>query len=159
MTTTVLIAILALFWAAISGNFSGLNLLFGAVIAGVPVLLLRHKLVSRGALRRAARAGSLLILFLRELMVSAYRVAVLVLRPDMADHIRPAIVGVPLSVKSDAEITLLANMITLTPGTVSVDVSDDRKTLYVHALVMTDRQALIDDIKNGFERKVREVFE
>jgi multicomponent Na+:H+ antiporter subunit E len=159
MTTVLLVAILALLWAAITGNFSGLNLLFGAMIAGVPVLLLRNKVVSKGLLRRSLRAGSLLLLFLRELMISAFRVAVLVLRPDMSAHIRPGIVGVPLTVRSDAEITLLANMITLTPGTVSVDVSDDRKTLYVHALVITDRQALIDEIKNGFERKVREVFE
>ena len=58
----------------------------------------------------------------------------------------------------DAEITLLANLITLTPGTLSVDVSDDRKYLYVHSIDCSDVEALIDDIRNGFERKILEVF-
>ncbi|MEP3300463.1 MAG: Na+/H+ antiporter subunit E, partial [Roseibium sp.] len=56
------------------------------------------------------------------------------------------------------EITMLANLITLTPGTLSVDVSEDRKTLYVHCIDVPDPQATIDDIKNGFERKILEVF-
>ena len=60
--------------------------------------------------------------------------------------------------KSDVEITLLANMITLTPGTLSVDVSDDRSTLYVHALECSDADGIRRDIANGFERKIREAF-
>ena len=102
---------------------------------------------------------SLAVLFLFELMVSAARVALVVIRPDMSKAVRPAIVAVPLSVKSDAEITLLANLITLTPGTLSVDVSADKSVLYVHALYMDDRDAMIADIANGFEKKIREVFE
>lgn len=159
MSTAFLVTVLALIWAATTNNFSGLNLVFGAVIGGVAVLLLREMVVGRSTLRHGRRALSLLFLFLRELVVSAYRVAVLVLRPDMKERIQPGIVAVPLTVTSDAEITLLANLITLTPGTVSIDVSEDRKHLYVHVLVMTDKQAAIDDIKNGFERKVRELFE
>ena len=55
---------------------------------------------------------------------------------------------------SDAQITLLANLITLTPGTLSVDVSDDRKTLFIHALDVPDREALIGRIAAGFETRV-----
>jgi len=53
---------------------------------------------------------------------------------------------------------LLANLITLTPGTLSVDVSQDRSLLYVHTLTLSTREALIADIAGGFEAKVREVF-
>ena len=75
---------------------------------------------------------SLLLLFTRELILSALRVAWLAVQPRL--RIRPAIIAYPLTVTTDAQITLLANLITLTPGTLSVDVSDDRKTLYVHAI-------------------------
>lgn len=159
MNAAFIIGILALVWAAITGSFSGLNLLFGGLIGGVAVLLLRQSLTGPGHLRRARRALSLSGLFLYELMASAIRVALVVLRPDMDRVIRPAIVAVPLSVTSDIQITMLANMITLTPGTLSVDLSPDRSVLYVHALNMGDREAMIAEIKNGFEKKVLEVFQ
>lgn len=158
MSSAFLLVILALIWAGITGSFSGLNLLFGGLIGGVTVLLLRHTLTGPDHLRRARLALSLLGLFLYELMASAIRVAIIVLRPDMNKIIRPAIIGVPLSVKSDIQITMLANLITLTPGTLSVDLSPDRSTLYVHTLTFDTREAMIADIKNGFEKKVLEVF-
>jgi len=99
---------------------------------------------------------SLILLFSREFVMSALKVAWLVVQPKM--HIRPAIIAHPLTVTSDAQITLLANMITLTPGTLSIDVSDDRKTLYVHAIDMESKEALISDIAAGFETKVLQVL-
>lgn len=159
MSTAFLIVILALVWAGISGNFSGLNLLFGGLTGGLAVFLLRDSLAGPVATRRLRRMLSLSVLFIWELMVSAVRVAAVVIRPDIAKAVRPAIVAVPISLKSDVEITLLANLVTLTPGTLSVDVSPDKSVLYVHALYMDDREAMIADIANGFEKKVREVFE
>lgn len=99
---------------------------------------------------------SLLLLFTRELILSALKVAGMVLQPTL--RIRPAIIAHPLTVTTDAQITLLANMITLTPGTLSVDVSADRKTLYVHAIDIESKEALIGDIAAGFERKILEVM-
>ena len=52
----------------------------------------------------------------------------------------------------------MANLITLTPGTLSLDVSDDRKVLYVHAMYVKNKEAFIADIKNGFERKLLEIL-
>ena len=68
--------------------------------------------------------------------------------------IRPAIIDYPLTVHSDVQITLLANLITLTPGTLSVDVSDDRKTLRIHVLDAPDSEAVIGQIAAGFETRV-----
>ena len=82
----------------------------------------------------------------------------LVLRPGMKAQLHPAIIAFPLTVTSDAEITLLANLITLTPGTLSLDVSDDRQFLFIHAIDVIDREAFIRDLKDGFERHVLEVF-
>lgn len=98
----------------------------------------------------------LIALFVKELILSALRVAWLVVQPQL--KLRPAIIAYPLTVTSDAQITLLANMITLTPGTLSVDVSDDRKTLYIHAIDMASKQALIGDIAGGFETRILAVL-
>ena len=73
-------------------------------------------------------------------------------------HMRPGIVMVPLDVKSDMGITLLANMISLTPGTLSIDVSNDKKVLFVHAMYIKDREQFIDSVKNGFERRILEIM-
>jgi multicomponent Na+:H+ antiporter subunit E len=159
VTTAFLVVTLALIWAGATGSFSGLNLLFGALVGGVAVLVLRSSLAGPSTLRKARRILSLLALFLYELNVSAIRVALVVMRPDIKAALRPAIIAVPLKVRSDAEITLLANMITLTPGTLSIDVSADRSVLYVHTLNLGTREAMIADIANGFEKKIQEVFE
>eukprot|EP00873_Tetraselmis_striata_P032667 jgi/Tetstr1/452931/TSEL_039967.t1 len=72
----------------------------------------------------------------------------------MEKRLAPGIIAYPLTVTSDAQITLLANLITLTPGTLSVDVSDDRTTLYIHVLEMNDREDVIASIKNGLPDRV-----
>lgn len=95
-------------------------------------------------------------LFLRELVLSAVKVGWLALQPRL--RLRPAIIAYPLTVTTDAQITLLANMITLTPGTLSVDVSDDRRWLYIHAIDVPSREALVGDIAAGFETRVLEVL-
>lgn len=158
MNPAATVLVLALVWAAITGNFTGLNLLLGVAIGGVAVLMLRSVFAPPRALRKVRRVASLLLLFLYELAASAIRVARVVLTPDLKSAIRPAIVAFPLTVKSNAEIALLANLITLTPGTLSIDVSEDRSVLYVHVLTLDTREALIADIAGGFETKVREVF-
>jgi multicomponent Na+:H+ antiporter subunit E len=158
MSFALLTGILAIGWAAATGAFTLPNLLLGAAIAALALLLIRGHVSRPGGLRRLGRLLSLAGLFLAELVVSALRVAILVARPDMRAHLRPAIVAFPLTVTRDAEIALLANMITLTPGTLSVDVSQDSKALYVHAITLKDREALIRDIAEGFERKILEAF-
>lgn len=95
-------------------------------------------------------------LLLKELVLGALRVAWLAMRPRL--ELRPALVAYPLVVTSDTQITLLANMITLTPGTLSVDVSEDRKTLYVHAVDCSDPEGTVRSIADGFERKIMEAF-
>ena len=99
---------------------------------------------------------SLIGLFVAELIVSAVRVAWLALQPNL--RLRPGIVAYPLTLTTDVQITLLANLITLTPGTLSIDVSDDRRTLYIHVLDVASREALIGSIAAGFETKILAVL-
>lgn len=150
---------LALVWAAITGSFTLLNLLLGGLIGVAGLWLIRAELSRPGLLKKVRRASALALLFLYELLLSAVRVAWLVLSPNMKSKLVPGIIAFPLTAKTDTEITLLANLITLTPGTLSVDVSKDRSVIFVHALAVPDKEALIADIAKGFERKVIEVFE
>lgn len=158
MSLVFLTLVIALGWAAATGNFSSLNLIFGALVAGLGLFIVRDKVESPRLLLRLRRIGALAALFVYELFLSAVRVGVLVARPNLRAHLKPAIIAFPLTTTSDREITLLANLITLTPGTLSVDVSEDRKVLYVHAINVEDREALIRDIASGFEARVMEVF-
>jgi len=158
MNVALLTLVLALVWALVSGSFTLINLLFGAAVAGLALYLLRERLGPPVHLVRLRRIIALVWLFIRELVISAVGVAIVVMTPNLKSRLSPGIIAYPLKAKSDAEITLLANLITLTPGTLSIDVSHDRRTLYIHALMLEDKTALIESIASGFEAKVIEVF-
>ena len=148
--------LLAIVWVAITGSASFLNLLFGFVLAAVALSIVRASYGGGLYLGRVRKIISLLLLFLGELAKSAWAVAVAVMSPKM--DVKPGVFAFPLTVDRDFEITLLANLITLTPGTLSVDVSDDRKILYVHALDCSDPEAIRRSIADGFERRIMEAF-
>lgn len=73
--------------------------------------------------------------------------------------IQPGIVAVPLDVKKDVEIMLLANLITVTPGSLSLDISYDRSVIYIHVMHVTDVEAYRREIKQGFEKRIGELFQ
>lgn len=150
-------AFLVFAWVAVTGEASVANLLEGAVLAGLLVLLLRVPVRRRLRLEKLPKALGLLGYFLKEILVSNAAVARILLSP--VSSLTPGIVAVPLDLKSDAGITVLANLVTLTPGTLSLDVSPDRTTLYVHAIHVEDPDAFRREVKEGFERRVKEVFE
>ena len=159
MNAVARIFILAFGWVAITGGFTLANLVLGAVVAIVITYLLRHRLRLPTGGRRLWRMLSLASFFGKELLLSAVGVAALILAPNLKDRLKPAIIAFPLTATADAEITLLANLITLTPGTLSLDVSADRKWLYVHVLSLRSKEKLIRDLASGFEKKVIEVFQ
>lgn len=148
--------LLAIAWGFMSGSFSAANVIFGFVLSSLALWLIREQFGTMGYVHRAQRIFSLIALFLWELFMSAIRVALMVVSPRM--NLNPAFFAYDLKVDRDFEITILANLITLTPGTLSVDVSNDRKTLYIHCLDGADLEATRADIANGFERKVMEAF-
>ena len=94
-------------------------------------------------------------LFLKELVLSNFSVLKLIIQPTMP--IRPAIFAMPTVLEQDWEITLLSSLITLTPGTVVIDISDDNKTLYIHSIDFEDIDEAIDSIRNTFEKAILEV--
>lgn len=156
MRPAAIIAVFTLVWLAVSGTFTIPNLLLGIAAGALSLLLIRSHIEPDGRRIRPLKLLSLVLLFIKELALSAFKVAVLVASPKMA--LKPGIFAFPLTVDRDFEITLLANLITLTPGTLSVDVSEDRTVLYVHALDCSDPVGIRRDIAGGFEKKILEAF-
>ncbi len=94
--------------------------------------------------------------FAYELVISSLRVTYDLVTP--ADRRQPAIVCVPLDLRTDLEIAVLANLVTLTPGTLALGLSPDRRSMLVHAMFAPDDETLRREIKDGYERRVRELF-
>ena len=109
-----------------------------------------------GLMIRLYRICKLLVVFLGEFAISVFRVARLVLSPNM--RFTPAAFRFPLALTDNRQITLLASMITLTPGTLTVDVTDDKSALIVHAIDCPDVEAARAQLRDGFERLIREAF-
>ncbi len=149
---------LALAWAIVTAEVTAGNIAAGFVVGYVALWLAYRAIGGRHPyFSRFFRLVRLVLVFLWDLVLANLRVAYDVVTPR--HHMRPGVVAVPLDVRSDIQITLLANLITLTPGTLSLDVSVDRKTLYLHVMYLTDPEELRRDIKQGIERRVLEMSE
>ena len=149
--------LLALAWAALQGEITLANLLVGyAVGYGVLAVLARGGVLPRTLVSRTAHGLGLAAFFAWELLLANFRVAGDVLR---GNRMEPAVVAIPLDITSDGEILLLSMLINITPGSVTIDLSDDRRTLYVHVMHMTSAEQTRQEIKDGFERRVKLLFE
>lgn len=150
--------LLAVVWASLVSDFS-LSGLFVGFLLGYAALWVAQPLFGGPSIYhlRVFRIIRLFLFFLYELVISSLRVAWDVVTPKHQSN--PAIIEMPLDVKSDLEILLVTNLISLTPGTLSLDVTPDRNTLIVHAMFADDPEALIVELKEGMERKVKECFE
>jgi multicomponent Na+:H+ antiporter subunit E len=147
--------VVALVWLPVTGRYDLANLLLGFAI-GYAVLFLSPGARRTSYFRRVLQLFRFAAFFLRELVTSALRIAWDVVTPE--HHMRPAVLGVPLDARTDAEITLLANLVTLTPGTLSLDVSEDRRLLYVHAMYVDDPDRVRRHVKQEFERRLLELL-
>lgn len=157
MNTFGLNIILALAWVAFTGSVSLIGLVTGFAIGYAALWLIQPLIGTSSYFSRVWAWIKLVILFHYELVVSSIAVALDVLTPRHRS--RPAIIEVPLDVKTDTGILLVTNLISLTPGTLSLDVSEDRKTLLVHAMFADDPETLRKSLKDGMERWVIDAVE
>ena len=153
------IIVLPLIWMALTGTFSFSNFAAGFGLSMMSLWIISPPGETRlpAYLVRLGRLIGLTLFFIKELVIANLRVAYEVLTPGY--QMQPAIIAIPLDTRSDFSITVLANLITLTPGTLSLDVSPDNDVLYVHAMYVKDVDLFRRDIKANFERRVMEVFE
>jgi multicomponent Na+:H+ antiporter subunit E len=151
MIALLLNLVLAILWCALLGDTSSEQFVLGFMV-GYAILWFLGPLVGGSYHRKLPAAIGLAFFFLKELVLSTVEVATEVVTPTTLR--RPGIVAVPLDATTDAEITLLANLVTLTPGTMAIDVSLDRHTLYVHAMFVDDPERVRRGIKDGFEQRI-----
>ena len=98
---------------------------------------------------------SFFFFYLGEIILANVQVAIDILTPK--HRMKPAILAIPLDVTSDIQLLAINNLITMTPGTLSLDISPDRKTLYVHAMYVDDTEATKREIKEAFEKRILEM--
>lgn len=156
MSKLLMNLLLALVWIALTGRFGPANFILGFLLASLLLWLTQGTGRSTRYFRKLWGIVYFVLFLLWELVRANSRVAFDVVTPR--HHMHPSIVAIPLDLESDAEITMLANLITLTPGSLTLDLSSDRRVLYVHDMYVQDPEAFRLRIKSGFERRVKELY-
>ncbi|KEO74183.1 Na+/H+ antiporter subunit E [Anditalea andensis] len=148
--------LLSFIWVALTGTFTLEYFIFGFMLSYALMWIITTNRREDQYFKRGPKLVSFVFFFLYELVKANIQVAYDVITPRY--YMKPGIIKIPLHAQTDLEITLLANLITLTPGTLSLDVSDDKKVLYVHAMYVRDKDEFIHSIKNGFEKRLLEIL-
>ncbi|MGH7820593.1 MAG: Na+/H+ antiporter subunit E [Candidatus Binatia bacterium] len=148
--------VLALVWMVLQERASVGDFVIGYGIGAIIVFVHRDFWAERVRILRPLMLVRLALVFLAEVVKANLQVAWIVIQPRL--RIRPAFIVLPLRLTDDLQITALANMITLTPGTLTVDVAPDRSALYVHCLSADDVESVREQIKRQFEKPLEEAI-
>ncbi|WP_017379710.1 Na+/H+ antiporter subunit E [Paenisporosarcina sp. TG-14] len=146
---------IALLWMFLSVSFSSSTFIVGFLLGMLMIWTMKGFFPGRFYMNRLWSVIKLSLMFFKELIMANIQVLFLILQPKLS--IKPAIFALPTILEKDWEITLLSSLISLTPGTLVIDVSEDSKTIYIHALDYRDADEAIDSIKNTFEKAILEV--
>lgn len=157
MSLFLLNILLAIAWAALTGSFQPLDLLFGFLLGYLVLWLGTRMGTPPQYFRKISLVLGLLGVFLLDLLRANIRMAILILSPRM--KLRPAVVAVPLVLKSKSAIVLLINLITLTPGTLSLDITTDQSVMFVHTVYLEDPEQFKQQLLTGYEKRLKELFE
>ncbi|EAQ05523.1 Na+/H+ antiporter subunit E [Yoonia vestfoldensis] len=154
LLTLLLVAV----WQMLVNYVSLGTLVFGLILGILIPLLTAPYWPDRPRLKNPAMIVEFILVVLWDIVVANVSVAKIILFKRNKD-MRPTWITIPLDLRSPEAITVLAGTITMTPGTVSADVAADGSSLLVHCLDATDPDAVRDDIKQRYERRLREIFE
>lgn len=146
---------IAVVWMFMTSSLTASTFVIGYIIGLLLIIMTRRFFKGRLYVWRVWSAIKLTLIFFRELLMSNISVLMLVIKPKLS--LQPMIFAMPTELEQDWEITLLSSLITLTPGTIVIHVSDDQRTLYIHAIDVDDVDEAIDSIKTTFERAIMEV--
>lgn len=147
--------VLAFLWMFIKVSYDPISFIKGYIFGLLIIFVLRRSFSSRFYLFRLWSFIKLIFIFIKELILSNIAIVKVVLKPKL--DMRPAIFAMDTELTRDWQITLLSSLITLTPGTLVIDVSEDNKTLFIHAMNIGEVEDEINSIKNSFEKAILEV--
>lgn len=156
MNGLLLNLLLAIVWSAAVGRMSLETFGFGFLLGYFLLWWLYPVHGDRAYFHKGPRFVGLALFFFWELFLSNLRVARAIV--SSRAYRRPGILAVSLDAETDVEISLLGILVTLTPGTLLLDISDDRKVMYIHAMFVDDPDEVRRSIKEGFERRVLELL-
>jgi multicomponent Na+:H+ antiporter subunit E len=139
-------------WVFLTGSYEVSSFTFGFLVGFFIMWIIGSQTGGNKYVKILPRIISFIFYFLYAVVVANIQVAYEVMTPNL--YVKPGIIKIPLDVETNVEISLLANLITLTPGTLSIDVSDDKKVLYVHTMYVEDKEKFIREIKDGFEKRI-----
>ncbi|MFC4698913.1 Na+/H+ antiporter subunit E [Glaciecola siphonariae] len=149
--------LLLIVWLMLNTTMSLGHIILGSVLAIVIPIICAPLRKPHAKFKKPLKLITYTLIVLKDIVVANIEVAVLVVGP--MKRIKPGFVAVPLDLTDVLPITILASTVTMTPGTVSTEVSSDYKWLYVHVLNMPDdEQEVIDLIKQRYESRVKEIF-
>ncbi|NCC25519.1 MAG: Na+/H+ antiporter subunit E [Deltaproteobacteria bacterium] len=146
-----------LVWLLLANSTAPGQMVLGGFLALILPLFTARFWPDRPCIRRPLVLTAYLLVFFWDIVVANLTVARLIL--GSPKRLRPAFVRLPLDLNNDFAVTVLAHTISLTPGTVSSDLSEDRKTLLVHALDVDDEAGMIRRIKTRYEAPLKEIFQ
>lgn len=148
--------LLTLIWVALTGALTPVNFGFGFIASFLILWLMARKGSDTRYFLRLPKIIGFCLFYFVEMIKANLQVAHDVVTPHY--FMKPGIVGLPLDAKTDFEITMLSNMISLTPGTLVVDLSTDRKIMYVHVMYLKSKEDFIETTKRGLEKKLLEIL-
>ncbi|WP_062198776.1 Na+/H+ antiporter subunit E [Massilibacterium senegalense] len=151
----ILNILIAIMWMFLAEEYTFSKFVVGYIFGVFILILLDRFIPDRLYLHRVKAIIKLLFLFIKELILANVDVIKRVYSPSL--NIEPGIFQYPTQLKSNWEITLLANLITLTPGTLTVAISNDNQSLYIHSIDVSNVEESIYQIKNTFEKAIMEV--
>lgn len=147
--------ILALTWAALQGELNATNLVIGFLVSAAVIYVFRQMFFEPRYFTKLGLGIKLVLVFFKELIKSNLSVLKIVISPRL--RVRSGVIAVPTELRNDVALTLLANMITLTPGTLTLDISPDRRYLFVHTLNLDDPEDVKREIRMAFEVYLQEL--
>ncbi len=156
MNQLLLNILLAIAWILLVGEFEAETFIEGMNVGYLILWISRSALGGTKYFRKIPITIMFIFYFIKELIVANLKVAFDIITPK--DYMKPGIIAYPLDIKTDVGITLFANLLTLTPGTLSLDVSGNKKILYVHALYVKDAGSFRKELKEGLEKRLIEVL-
>ncbi|MFD2600350.1 Na+/H+ antiporter subunit E [Sphingobacterium corticis] len=148
--------LLSFIWVALTGSLSYSSFIFGALLGFFVLWVMSRNEQDQRYFHRVPKIISFLLYFIWEMIKANVQVAYDVMTPKY--FFRPGVVRFPLSAETDLEINVLSTFISLTPGTLILDVSEDKKALYIHVMYLNDPETFVNGLKMGVERRLMEVL-
>lgn len=147
---------LFLVWLLLNNTVASGHIVLGAILAFLIPIFTSSFWPERVCVRKPFVFLKFLIVVFYDILVANITVAILVLGPN--SRLKPRLFRLPLEIEHPLGISVLASTISLTPGTVSCDLSSDKSYLIIHALYLEDKDGGIEEIKSRYEKPLMEVF-